>query len=830
LTPLPPAALLALDLWHAPLPAGHDCAVHVQHALALFFILRHQPGEAFGYLRNLHVHWTPLTYFVTVLLLLLRRGVWAFNATMLVFATAFLTFFYLLLRRLGATAGAICLALLTVLANPHWLAVMRAYNLEPALAAAAAFLAWAFVRQARAADVWESIALGAAGAVAMFAKAPTAAFAILPSIALTTAGCRARENRRAVILRRLVFLLFLWTPFLLWSAARWSEYADVFKKDSYRIFSAFAQPWTYYFPQFAFNYAALPLLAALLLAVWRIEWRELPRETWLVFLAGLGAVLFYSAIGAKRPFYPLAAWTLWAAAAATALSRLPGPWRRWLLGGLGGLYALLAVLVWFSAWATPVKILSLGSAAIVPARDPAPLHKEQIAASLTLAAGQPASGVALIDFTRSLVASDLEMLLSLARPEFALVRGLQPPLANSLADLDHKSLLLTVERVDARGPSYAALAQNWRSPPAEGELETAATALERTAGQWIAIARAPLGEYALAVYRNANAPPPMTARDIIARAYLDDLPVFLRETERRCRAGTHEAEKRFALAAATYPDDPKIYDAMRRCLRAGASPAEETALMERILRASPPEPAIFTPILDRLFELETAGAIRGRFAPSATFVIDRLAGDELARRAIVEKLTGFYLFTADDSAAGDLIDAQLAAAPPARARDALLRFAELAFLHGADGLAARLYERALARADVSADEAADLRVRLALLTPTPAEPPPSAIGDAAAAQAAVDALIARNVMYRHQGRPEAGLRILDENAPWLALCGRCRNTLLLEKARTCLDAGRAAQATRLLAAIRGDAELQRMAAELRAAAGRRTRRLPKGDG
>ena len=53
--------------------------------------------------------------------------------------------------------------------------------------------------------------------------------------------------------------------------------------------------------------------------------------------------------------------------------------------------------------------------------------------------------------------TESEMAIALARPEFALVRGLQPPLADSLAGLERRCVLLAVERPGGRGPSFAAL-------------------------------------------------------------------------------------------------------------------------------------------------------------------------------------------------------------------------------------------------------------------------------------------------------------------------------------------------------------------------------------
>ena len=820
LVPVCVLVLLAIHLGKTPVPDGQDSLYHLENALGLHFILQHEPAEAIPFLRTMELHYPPLRYFVSALWQFLLPSVWSFHVTTWLAAALFLLFYGLALRRATGRNDLALLGLLVLCANPQWVNVAVANNLEMTLNAAVAFVLWVVVSERYTKSILSAIGWGLLCGVAFLAKTVIVVHFLLPFLVIFGLGlARSRVEKGSfwpvfAFLASLFCVVFAWFGPLLWKFP-----AEI------QVDLVVAQQWWFYLRQFFFGYAALPLLLAFFLVAWRVRWRETNFSMFLPVLGAVGAVIFFHLIGTKRPWYLLGAYALLVVFFLHVFSLSKAKATIWLARGLLVIYGLLAVLNWLPGTVKSRQVLALGSSGPTEAFAirPTEFHRQLGDRLMQLIQGRELEGLVVLDFMNKVDMTTAEKWMGLRHPAMSFVRGKGLPAWLQMERLDRSQFVLAVEKPAVRGPSASALYVAGPDTLSEGERRRLTSQLDGLRNNYREVYRQPLEDVTLALYEKANHSAiyerETSPIDYIQYYYLND-PYrhagYLKRTAALCRRGrAEEALRRYRMFLRYDSLHARAYEMTAVCLQRLPPEQAFDELARTLETGSPPATAIRI-FFDRAFSLEISGQVQNRFEPLAVRLMEGLAVDDPNLAVVTGKLLDFYLIKGKYDSARAVMEKKLTGLPEKAALSAWWDYAELARERGANDLAADLYEMCRRHPKSKPTQRNLAAIRLALLgRAVPGQAIRfELISDPEQAQAATELLLMQSSGLREKQKAEDALAVLVQASSWSADYPHCREQIWLEQARCHMMLGDREQAQALLEQIEEDKELREIARNL----------------
>jgi tetratricopeptide (TPR) repeat protein len=650
----------AAHMAHNRYPTGWDSDMHARNAIAFGRLLHEAPVEAWLFLRQLPLHYPPLTYAVTGCFLALSFSPWAHHATILLFDTAFLLFFALSLRALKLRPAIAWLGLLAVCADPRLAVNLCSYNLEMGWNAAAMFLTWLWLTQRWRRSARAGVFYGMAAGVALLSKAvilPFFALILVVEFFVPLPGAEEKHRGRLALFAGVAGLV---------AAAHYGRSAATFLNELTGDLRGFpagkAEPWWRYAAVLIFGLGGSPLLLSAALLARRVAWRRLPPAAGrLAAMAGLWLV-FFSLFATKRPWYAVGPYSLVVLAATAALNSAEGTFARRVTGAAGVLYATAALLFWF-----PQTRMAAAHLVGVADRDlalPTALATRNMSLDAFAAVfAEPADcRTFVIDPTREVPPAGLKTVLSFVRPDAVIGGGFiaLPTAAGAASPAYAPDVCAAIEmrRDDSR-----------RAPPGvrgADNYERAALFLQNTHDPWRPAGQVAGSGGSLLVSRRTvgrdETPPPgnLSCFDsfLLFNEYLP--PAAVRDRLRSLCAGgeTAQALTEYQVFLPMRRGDSRVWNEFFDCLDNSRTPAAERQAMTQDVGAwlGADDSVARETCLRRLCDLEVAGKIAGR---CEDFAETALAGPTLAgadRSRLLRIVVEFLLQTGRDADAEALLD------------------------------------------------------------------------------------------------------------------------------------------------------------------------------
>ncbi len=816
--------MAARQLAAAKYPAGAESFVHVPTATGAYYMFHYLPDDAAIFLRTLPFERPPLVYLTTAALLSRLHTVWAYHLTILGFAALFAAFYLLAARRLTRRTDLAAVGLLAVFANPEWIAAAASYNLAMAGLAATVVPLWVLLSRRESLKTGQSLLFGLlAGALAL--AEPTAVLVWAPAAAAVVVfhlvGLRGRAALRTLLFCAAASGVMLWWygPQVPAGEHWWGFLA---KGDG--------PGGSWHFPLRAalLRYGGLPLLAGFAAAAVRARWREIPFRAWLPLIGAAAALAVFAAAHAKGTAVSLGAYAVLTLFALAVFDIWQGKARDIVVYSLLGLYGVLAFATWFPALTLPVEIASFGSAKPPEVVNTKPYFwDEKVADAINSAIdGRERCPAMVIDADSDINYGNVEARLMLAKPFLALMLPLRQPVQIALRLLNDACFLLAMQK-------KVSISLAVPEPSVEPDAQTVEASvanvmnLVESKNQWIEIARVPIKDRVLAIYKNNERTAKSIGRgtpDSFFDYYLlnyttDNLRAFSRHSRRLLRIARYgDAFDHFQMALEKQPGNVAAYEGLLDAAARMMGPAKEAPFLAGVVVQHPPA-SILLRVVRRLHELETSKGGGGQFERWAIWVLDNLAPGEAGRGGVVAELLKFYLTANDVPRATNLVDREIPQIPDAELTATLWNLAEIAYFRRQNALAGWLYGQLQTRPNLTVRQRSLTAIRLGWVR---GERPPTTIGvdKIASPDEARDAtkyLVNESHRLRLAGKSGDALLMLGDSERWLEGCGVCLDEVALEKARDYLAFGDSDGARRQLREVRVDPDLRQIARELLAA-------------
>ena len=847
-----PAAILFLvarDLATRVIPDGHDSLVHMENALALKYLVTHLPGQALSFFRTLEFHWPPLTYLVTLVHFLFFSEQWPFHATTFMFAAAFMVLYSLTLRKVVSSWFPTLVGLVVVCADPYWITVSIAYNLELGQLVCVTLVFWVLFSRAYEKGPLHGGALGLLCGLAMLSKAMTPVHVVLPVMLVVGPGLvRTRHNRQA-FWGSLAFAVTMTVVAVAWYLPILHHLPGTFIASRQLHIQDVQTPW---YKSLIVESAGLPIVILFLLTLPFVRWKEVPAQAYLP-LAGAGVSMLVLALVLNDwAWFALTTYALLVIFLVAALDKLRPSIRSAALTLLLCWYGALALLSWFQSTAPVADLLAAGAPR--PIGLPAPVDLPQTERTiadqiLKQVAGPHLETPVVLDLTGREWFRHVEKLVCMRQPSFALVRGLQSTPEAAIAVLPRARYLICLEKPGAVKLDFSALAVHPDLLSAPGKLAIIDSALDEQAQWFKEISRIAVKDVELAIYEHRRLPKkwpgkpePIHYLEYYQLADPTRHDCFLKATQKMLYAGqVDRALDRYHRLLLqmweTDPDlppgwelasmtqwDPSLYtqalEGMATAYRASGRPLPEARMLARLLTGHTHPRYLREKWLARLATLEKEGEVDGLFVPTALSVLTLMDHNDLGHAQVTFQVLRHYSRERQMDAASAMLDRQLDLLPINTHSSFLWALCTSTRRVFDPRLAALVYAKALAVPALPAPRQAQIRLWQAKDLATGDSPDPGILPSGpfqteSQAQAATQAWLSASVSMRHADRADQALTFLKGRSEQVDQCKRCRDELLLETARALIDLGRTDEAIDALDRIRSDRDLRRIAKALR---------------
>jgi len=826
LLPIVPLIMILSHLAGLETPFGHDSLAHMENTISLAFWLQNDLAEILPFLRSIEFHWPPLTYLITSMIFIISPTRWAFHGINFGFTLAFLILFIWVMKQFVKDNRLILAGVLLLQANPIWILVSISYFLEIGQLAALMIIMSILISRHYESSPPVAISLGVVLGIAVLSKAVIGIHILLPFVIAMTGSFFGKDKRAEKRIRSMIFFLFALLVPLLW-------YGPMLGKISRELIfdmSTYAQqadhPWWFYFKVMVFDFAAIPFFLLCLFGLFFIKKEDLSCRILIPFSGGVTALIFFSLMGTKWPWFSLASYILLVISLLALLDRVKKPIRKIISILLIAVYSFLAIGIWFPQVTPYLKAVSLGSSNRPDFLDKRSYKKEMAAADniYDTIKDNELGGIGIVDFSRSFRFSDIEKMICLKSNYFALIRGLNRSMEKVAASLPETRHLVAVERKGGKGLSFDALFISKEIERNRTHELITREALRNHGHLFEEISRMAFDGVYLVIYKNRSPisswEKRLSANDFTELYNIMDpgrFPQFYKRTLNIFyRGDIDRAMFRYQRMLAIHPDQIEAAKGAALCIRTKGHRAKEGELLFKLLEMFPDHSDASIGWINRLYYLSGYQEVKSTCLKTMEMLLQKLEPGNRTRSFVLDRLIEFHLKEESWERAFNTFLAEFKKLEEKDKSKLLLTFSKLILTSKLPTEYKEIFLGLLEDDPLISEKQKGKGKRWVYdnqFNPddfTSTEP----FREIPDARLFTKHILKTSHSLRNKGQRKIAVKIIDSQIERMKICPVCIDELLLEKGRILLDLGEKEEAFSALLKISSDNDLKRIGKSL----------------